>query len=140
MSKITVSADLVAKLKHFSDAGDVQASILQSLLASIRTLDLTAAAENANTIAVTGQVRDAEGNAIAAVVDVILTSFPIAGAGTLTLTTGTVKVGSGTKQAWIQTDATGKFVAVIANVVAEDNLLVAQLDNGETEAIKVTFA
>ena len=139
MSKITISADVAAKLKHFSDGGDVVASTLQALLGSIRTVLLTAAVKSGNTITITGKIQDAEGNAVKAIVDLIATSIPVSGAGTMTVGTGTVKAGSATKVVWLQTDNTGTFTLVVTNAVAEDNLVSIQLDSGEIENIKINF-
>jgi hypothetical protein len=140
MSKINVNADTLAKLKHFSDAGEVFSSVLQSLLNTIRTVVLTASAEVSNVITVSGQVQDAAGNNVAAVADLIITSTPIAGAGTMTASVGTIKVGSASAKIWLQTNSSGAFTIAVTNTSAEDNLISVQLDSGEIETLKITYA
>lgn len=142
MAKINVSADQLAKLKHFADGGDVIASVVQAITNEERVITLTVAAENtgANTITITGQLSDLDGTPIKAVTDVLITSIPTSGAGTMTIgASGTIKVGSGTKVVWLQTNSSGAFGIVVLNAAAEDNLVTFQLDNGQLEMVKLTY-
>jgi len=142
MGKINVSADLLAKLKHFADGGDVIASVIQAITNNEKVLTLTVGAENtgANTITITGQVSDLDGTPIKAVTDILITSVPVSGAGTMTVgASGTIKAGSGTKSVWMQTNSSGAFGIVVLNAAAEDNLVTFQLDNGQLELVKITY-
>jgi hypothetical protein len=144
MSKITISSDVLAKVKHFSDGGDVIAQTLQTVMDSIRGLTLSIGTEGttaANVIRISGQVTDVDGTPVAAVIDMLITSTPIAGVGTMTIgTKGTLKKGSGTTTVWLQTNSSGAFEIDVLNASAEDNLIKFEFDNGEVEISKLTFA
>ncbi len=130
-------------IRSQAQRGDIIAQALMAIMNGTRWCRLTAAAENtgANTITVTGQIMDQDGNPVAGVANVVLESIPVSGAGTMTDGgAGTFKTGSGTTKVWLQTDSTGAFVVVVLNAAAEDNLLVAETDNGEAEMLKLTFA
>jgi hypothetical protein len=53
---------------------------------------------------------------------------------------GTVKAGAASVEVWLQTTATGSFQLDVTNAAAEDNLIVATLDNGTVEMLKLTYA
>lgn len=140
MSKIAYSHNL-AKLRSYASRGDEEAAVIAAMLDKIRVLELTAGAEAANVITVTGQVTDMDGTDIAEAVNILVTSKPIAGAGTLTDGgDGSVVAGSGTVEAWVRTTATGSFEVSVTNIVAEENLLVFMLDDGQVESMVLTFA
>jgi hypothetical protein len=137
---MALSADKKVLLHNLADRGDV---VAQAFLDSSKDVVLTAGVEGAgaaNSIDVTGQIVDGMGYPVAGVQDVLLTSVPVSGAGTTTVITGTAKFGSASKQVWLQTDATGKFVARVLNAAVEDNLVLVQTGNGDTAALKITFA
>ena len=141
MGKINVSADLLAKLKHFADGGDVIASVIQAITNNEKVLALSVGAENTNVIIVTGQLTDLDGTPIKVATDILVTSVPVSGAGTMVISggTGTAVAGSGTKSLWLATNSSGAFAIAVTNAAAEVNLLVFQLDNGQTETVKLTY-
>ena len=53
---------------------------------------------------------------------------------------GAAKAGSGTTEAWFQTDANGALDVDVLNAAAEDNLLVFDMDDAMTESLVLTFA
>lgn len=132
---------LLASLRNHAAAGNEAAAALMALLDNTFYVALTAGVEAANVIKVTGQVTDQDGQAVAGVKDVLVKSIPVSGAGTMTDGgTGSIKAGSAATETWVQTDANGNFQLDVLNAVAEDNLIVAHLDNGTTEMLKLTFA
>jgi hypothetical protein len=141
MGKINVSADLLAKLKHLSDSGDITASVVQAITNNERVLTLSAGPVTSHVITVTGQLSDLDGTPIKVATDILVTSIPVSGAGTMVIhsSTGTAVVGSGTKSLWLATNATGGFAIDVTNATAEVNLLTFQLDNGQVETLKLTF-
>ena len=143
MSKIAFSNNL-AKLKSFGARGDVESAVVSAMLDNIKVLAFTQDAEGdtiANTIRITAQLQDMDGSPIAGVANVLVTSIPIAGAGTLTAgALGALIAGSATTQAWFQTDANGALDVDVLNVVAEDNLVSFQVDDAVQEQLVLTFA
>lgn len=141
MPAIFSDSNKLALLRSLADRGDQAAASLMALLNNTYYVAMTAGAEAANVIKVTGQVKDQDGSNVAGVKNVLLKSIPVSGAGGITDGgLGSIKAGSTTTEAWIETDANGAFEANITNAVAEDNLVVASLDNGTTEMLKLTFA
>ncbi len=141
MGKIVVPADVLAKVKHFADGGDPMAMVIQAVCDGMRVLTLTVGAEATNTITITGQLSDLDGTPIKVVTDIFITSTPIAGAGTITIgASGTLVKGSGTTSVWLQTNSSGAFAIVVTNASAETNLVRFETDNGQVEAVKLTFA
>lgn len=137
-----VGNNALGQLRNLATRGDVIAQALVAIMNGTHWCKLSAAAENtgANTITITGQICDQDGQNVAATAQVVIESIPVSGAGTMTVgTSGTIKNGSGTKKIWITTDSTGKFQIVVLNAAAEDNLIVATTDNGETEVLKLTY-
>lgn len=133
-----LSTDLKAQLKTLAAQGD---KISQALLSANHDIALTAGVETSNVIKVTGQVTDGVGNPVPGVRDVLVTSVPVSGAGTMTDGGfGTFKVGSATKSVWLQTDSNGKFQVDVLNIVAEDNLIQAIAPDGDVQFLKLTFA
>jgi hypothetical protein len=131
----------LAALRAHAAGGNEAAAALMALLDNTYYVALSAGDEAANVIKVTGQVTDQDGSDVAGVKDVLVKAVPIAGAGTMTDGgTGTFKFGSATKEVWLQTDANGNFQVDVLDATAEDCLVIAQLDNGTTEMLKLTFA
>jgi hypothetical protein len=144
MSKIVISADVLAKIKHFADGGDMIATGLQAIFDGVRTITLSKDVEGttaANTIRISGQVTELDGTLVKAVTDIFITSTPIAGVGTMTIgTKGALKKGTGTVAVWLQTNSSGAFEIDVLNASVEDNLVRFETDNGEVEVLKLTFA
>lgn len=138
----TVPGNALATLRSLASRGDQMASVLMNFFDNTYFCVLSAGAEASNVIRITGQVKDQDGQNVAGVKDIIVTSFPVSGAGTMAAVAsqGTVKVGGGTKQVWIQTTATGSFQLDVTNAAAEDNLIKTELDNGTIEMLKLTYA
>ena len=133
-----LSTSNLATLKHLADSGDLTA---KALVGAAKDIVLTAAAEAANKIVVTGQIVDGANQPVAGVQDVVITSIPVSGAGTISDEgAGTILAGATSKQAWMQTDATGKFVIGITNIVAEKNLVQVATANGDVALLVLTFA
>lgn len=143
MSKIAFSNNL-AKLKSYAQRGAEEAAVVSAMLDNIKVLAFTQDAEGdtaANVIRISAQVQDMDGSPIAAVANILVTSVPIAGAGTMAAgALGTAIAGGATTQTWFQTDATGALDVDVTNVVAEDNLVSFQLDDGVVEQLVLTFA
>jgi hypothetical protein len=135
---MSITTDTAAKLRKFADAGDI---VAEALVQNSKDIKLVAGTEATNVIKVTGQVVDGVGLPVQGVKDVLVTSVPVSGAGTMTDGgAGTFKVGSGTKQVWLQTDATGLFQVDVLNAAAEDNLVQAVVADGSVALLKITFA
>jgi hypothetical protein len=137
-----INADALAQLKHFADAGDKIAMGIVGLFEQTFFVQLTPGTEGSNKIRISGQVVNQEGKKVAGARDVLVSSVPISGAGTLAQVTdhGTVKAGGGTTQAWVLTLADGSFQLDVSNTAAEDNLIKTELDNGTVDMLKLTFA
>lgn len=141
MPAIFSDSNKLALLRSLADRGEPASVALMALLNNTYYVSMTAGAEAANVIKVTGQVKDQDGNNVAGVKNVLVKSKPVSGAGGITDGgSGSIKAGSTTTEAWVETDANGAFQVDITNAIAEDNLIVAELDNGTTEMIKLTFA
>lgn len=142
MSKINITADLLAKLKHFSDGGDVIAEALYLTLENEYVVALSAAAKVGNVITITGTITKLDGTKVTSAVNVMAESYPAVGAGTMALNgaNGTAKAGAASKSLWIQSLATGVFAIDVTDLTVGDPCLVRiTLDNGITEAIQLTF-
>lgn len=143
-----VPAAIPAALAHIrSEAarGNHIAQVLMNLLDNTRFLAITPGVEGAataNTIRLVCQITDQDGNKVAGIKDVLITSRPIAGVGTMTIggAVGTAKAGSASVSLWAQTTSAGLLQVDVLNASVEDNLILAQLDNGTTEIVKLTFA
>ncbi len=136
----------LGELRSLAERGDHNAQVLVALMNGTNWARLTPGAEAgggaaANSIRIAGQVMDQDGQAVAGVKDIFVKSIPVSGAGTITIgAVGTMKAGTGTKEVWIQTDVNGAFQFDVLNAAAEDNLVLVNLDNGEMETLKITFA
>jgi len=135
----------LANIRSEAARGNYMAQVVMSFMDNTRFLAMTPGAEGAtaaNVIRLVCQVTDQDGNKVSGVKDVVLTSRPIAGVGTMTIggAVGTAKVGSGTVSLWAQTTSTGLLQVDVLNASVEDTLITAQLDNGTIEIVKLTFA
>jgi hypothetical protein len=129
-------------MRSLAERGDKTAEALVQIMNGTQYVEMTAGAESSNVIRITGQVKDQDGQNVAAVKDILLKSKPVSGAGAMAVVggQGTSKAGAASTELWLQTTATGGFQVDVTNTVAEDNLIVATVDNGETEVLKLTFA
>lgn len=135
---MAINTITAARLKSLADGGDM---VAKTLVENVRDISLTAGAEAANVIKVTGQVKDGVGNPVAGTFEVLVTSKPIAGAGTLTDGgAGAIVVGSASTEVWMTTDTTGKFEVNVTNVVAEANLIKAVVPDCDVAMLRLTFA
>lgn len=143
MSKIAFSNNL-AKLKSYAKRGAEEAAVVSAMLDNIKVLAFTQDAEGdtaANVIRISAQVQDMDGSPVAAVVNILVDSVPVTGAGTLDAgALGTAIAGNGSKQVWFQTDASGALDVDVTNIAVSDNLVSFQLDDGVVEQIVLTFA
>lgn len=108
-------------------------------------ITLSAAAEAANAIVVSGTVTDLAGNPVTAAKQVVVRTLAVtADKGDLTVTVGTSKKefepATGENVAWIETTAAGAFAVSVANDVAEETLIYAMTEDGRVAALKLTFA
>jgi hypothetical protein len=106
---------------------------------------LSAAAEAANAIVVTGAVKDLNGNAVTSAKQVMVRTLAVtADKGDISVTTGTAKEivnpATGENVAWIETTAAGAFVVSIANDQAEGTIVQALTESGQSALLALTFA
>jgi len=136
----------LAAVQSLANRGDNLATVIMSMLNNTYYLAMVPGAEAgggaaANSIRVACQVRDQDGSAVAGIKNILITSKPIAGAGTITDGgAGAVVAGSASVSCWMTTDANGALQFDVLNASAETNLVKAELDNGTTEIIVLTFA
>lgn len=127
-------------------ADNQEGSSLAQVAASAYDCSLAAAAEAANAIVVTGQVRDGLNASVEAATTVYVESVsPTVGKGFITVTAGTsvlvINDAAGrVHRAWITSTAAGAFAVSIADDTAESNLLVARVNNGVSNMLTLTFA
>jgi hypothetical protein len=146
MPAIFKNTSHLAQLRQLALKGDIFAESLMALMDNTYFVSMTAGAEAgggaaANSIRITVQVKDQDGQAVAGVRDLHITSVPNAGVGTITIgAAGTLKSASAQKTAWIQTNSSGVASFDVLNASVEDNLVVVTLDNGTVETLKITFA
>lgn len=129
-------------LLHFDSSAEEAGQLARK---AARKITLSAAAEAANAIVVTGQVEDADGTDVSAAVQVLVRSLAVtADKGDLTVTAGTskkvVNPATGENVAWIQTTASGGFAVSVANDQAEDTLVQVTTEDGLSATLKLTFA
>lgn len=145
MGQLTINAQKLAQLKSFAQRGSIESGIVSELLDGVKVLELTNDSEGdeaANTIRVSGQIRDMDGSAISGVQDIHLRARNATegSTGDVSVVTGTAVVGDASHELWFQTDANGAFAVDVLNTATEDELLVFMLDDGVTETLKLTFA
>lgn len=139
-------SNAIAVIRNLASRNDDYAIVMMALLNSTYYVAMSFGAEAtggaaANTVRVSGQVTDQDNQPVAGVKNVLITSVPVSGAGTMTAVSahGTMLAGTGTKQVWIQTLADGSFQVDVLNAVAETNLIKAELDNGTCELAVLTY-
>jgi hypothetical protein len=135
----TVQTDL-----DTAEAAIVTVEARTAVLEAFRKITLTAAAEAADAIVVTGQVTDLLGVNIASAVEVLVRTLAVTDdKGDITVTAGTgvktVNPASGENVSWITTTATGGFAVSVANDAAETTLVHASTTDGLTKTLKLTF-
>ena len=141
MGKLNLSQQQLAQVKSFASRGAAEAAMVSAMMDGTKVINFTIGAEAANVINVAGQVTDWDGSPIAEVTDILILSTPIAGAGTVAIgAAGSSAVGDGTAKNWIKTDAAGAFDVDVTNVVAEENHVRFELDDGQVEIEILTFA
>lgn len=139
-------SNAVATLRSLADRGDLFATSLMAFFNNTYYASLTPGAEAgggaaANTIRVAGRIKDQDGNNVTGVKNVLITTKPVSGAGTITDGgPGVVVAGSASTSCWMTTDATGAFTFDVLNAAAEQTLVKVELDNGTTELLVLTFA
>lgn len=109
-------------------------------------ISLSAAAEAANSITVSGTIKDGNGNPVTAAKQVLVRSLAVTadkgdlsdgGDGTLKKA---VNPATGENVAWMETTAAGLFQVAVANDAAEETLVQASTDGALTATLKLTFA
>lgn len=133
---------ILAQLRHEAQTNNYHALAILALFDNTYFCVMTAGVEASNVIRITGQIKNQEGQSVAGVKDIFVKSLPVSGAGTMAAvaSNGTVKAGAASKEVWVQTIANGSFQLDVTNTAAEDNLVVATLDNGTVEMLKLTYA
>ncbi len=139
-------SNAIALVRSFAQRGDKLAEVLMALLNNTYYVAMTSSTEAgggaaANSFRITGQVTDQDGNKVAGVKNVLITTYPVSGAGTITDGgAGAVVAGSASKVCWMTTDATGLVQFDVLNAAAEKTLVKVELDNGTTELLELTYA
>jgi len=139
-----IQTDILAQLRNFANGGDKLARCIVAMLDGTYFAEaVTIGTETVNVIAVTGQIHNMDGSKRAGVQQVLIKSYPPAGAGTMTITGGgshgTAKKGSGTTELWLVTESDGSFKIDVLDAAVEDCLLRMETDNGEVNLVKLTF-
>lgn len=143
-----LTAQEKARLGLLAKQGDLPAqgwADHEAALDAIVDISLSAAAEAGNAIVVSGQLKDANGENIAAAKEVFVEVIaPTAAKGQITVTAGTgvvtVNDGAGKiHRSWLTTTSAGVFSISIADDVAEA-VLVKVTSEGVTSLLKITFA
>lgn len=117
----------------------------QATIDLARYITLSAAAEAADAIVVTGQVKDWTGTNISVATQVLVRTLAVTNnKGAITVTAGTSKKvvtpATGENVAWIETTAAGAFAVSVANDVAEVTLIQVTADSALAVTQKLTFA
>lgn len=129
-------------LLHFDADAEGAAYALDSAQLQI---SLSAAAEAANAIVVSGVVKDMRGVAVASAKQVLVRTLAVtADKGDISVTAGTskkiVNPATGENVAWIETTAAGAFAVSVANDAAEETLIQVSCDGALVATLKLTFA
>lgn len=98
-------------LHNLAREGDMYANALLQMASEVK---VTPGVLALGVIPVTGQVVDGIGIPVQGVTDVQIDLNTLS-AGTVTVATGTAKLGNGTEEVWLQTNAAGQFVVNVAN-------------------------
>ncbi len=137
---------VLTMVRSLAARGDNLAAALMALMDNTYYVSMTSSTEAgggaaANSFRITGQIKDQDGNNVAGVKNVLITTYPVSGAGTVTDGgAGAVVAGGTSKACWMTTDATGLVQFDVLNAAAEKTLVVVQLDNGTTEMLELTYA
>lgn len=125
----------LAQLRTLKRGGDLVADALLEGTPDLQLSKDTEGTVAANTIQVTGKVKDGAGHVIVEVID--------AGAGstaTVAASGGTAKVGDGTTKVWLVPAAGGVFKINVLDAAAEDVLFVVTTSSGDVAMMMLTFA
>jgi hypothetical protein len=135
------ASNALANLRRLAAAGDDYAEGIMAILDSTLCVALTAAAEGSNSITISGQIKDLDGNNVSGVKNVLIRSKAPTGTGNLSDGgDGAVVAGAASTSCWMTTTATGSFQVAVANANAEQTLVEVTVDGGTTEIIVLTFA
>ncbi len=135
-----VGSGALALIRSLASRGDTHAIAIMALMDNTYYCSMVAGTEAANSITVTIQVKDQDGQNVSGIKDVLVKTKPVAGTGLITDGgNGTISAGSGTTEAWCKTDVNGNLQVAIANVNAEGTLVVTTLDNGTSELLALAF-
>jgi hypothetical protein len=141
MGKITIPTQMMAQLKSFASRGEIEEAVITAVIGTVKVAELSAAAEAAQAIVVTGTLYKLDGTPIKVATPIyVKTMAPTALKGYATVGTGTAIAGDGTNNVYLLTDASGVFTLSVANDQAEKTLVVVSLDNGLSELLELTFA
>ena len=141
-----IPINALSVLTHLATSGNDMAEAIVAIMNTFKVVELTNDAEGdtaADTIRVTGQVKDLDGSDVRAVTSISLRATRGASGGsavTLTVVTGTVKAGDGTVALWLETTSTGSFSVDVLEDGTGDDLVEMVLDGGFTETLKLTYA
>jgi hypothetical protein len=141
-----VGSNALTAIRRLAAVGDDYAEAIVALWNNTYYAALTPGAEAgggaaANSIRVAGQIKDQDGQNVPGIKNVLITSKPVSGAGTITDGgAGAVVAGSASTNCWMTTDANGAFVFDVLNAAAEVNLVMVDIDGGTTEMLTLTFA
>lgn len=134
-------SNALATIRSLAQRGDDYAEVLMSLLNNTYYCHMTAAAEATNSITVTVQVRDQDGQNVVGIRNVFVRTKAPTGTGNISDGgNGTVSAGAASAAAWCKTDANGNLQVAIANANAEGTLVITELDNGTVDMLELTFA
>jgi hypothetical protein len=116
-----------------------------TVLEAFRKITLSAAAEVADVITVSGVVENLVGVDLAVATQVLVRTLPVTdNEGDIAVTVGTAKrlinPATGWNEAWIETTAAGLFTFTVTNAATEETLVVVVGANGYTATLKLTFA
>lgn len=131
----------LATIRSLAARGDDMAEVVMALFNNTYYCSMTAAAEAGNSITVTIQVKDQDGQNVPGVKNVFVQTKAPTGTGNISDGgNGTISAGAASAAAWCKTDANGSLQVAIANANAEGTLVIANLDNGTVEMLELTFA
>lgn len=133
-------SNALATIRRLAASGDDYAEAIMALFNNTYYCHMTAAAEAAQAIVVTIQVRDQDGNNVTGVRNVFVRTRAATGTGNIADGgNGTISAGAASTSAWCKTDANGSLQVSIANANAEGTLVICELDNGTVDMLELTF-
>jgi len=142
---VASGAIVVTAVNDPNTPDSIEGALLGVVSSTIRDISLSAAAEAANAIVVTGAVTNGAGTAVEAIADVLVEVFcPTVAKGAITVTIGTQKVNiapgaTEVSRCWLKTTALGAFAVSVADDIAETVLVKATADNGACTMLMLTF-